>query len=294
MITLKELEFFLSLCESGSVSKSAQEFSVTQSAVSLSVKSLEEKLGEKIFDRVGKKLVLNERGRYFRDMVRPHFVAIRDSQNVFAKNKIAGKLKVTASKTISDYLLAEPIYGFLLKYEDAKIEKRTQNSRLIVEAVLDGEADIGFVENETDEVDIIGEKIGNDELIVVTGDKELSSKERFIDTLLDKRWILRERGSGTREVFLKNLGELSKKLNIFLEFSEFEEIKSVLYHKDTLTCISKYAVKRELEEGKLFEVKLKNINFERNLYLIYHKDKSQSKLFKEFVKYIKREMGNLS
>ncbi len=294
MLTLKELEFFLSLCEYESVSKTANEFSVTQSAVSLAIKSLEEKLGEKVFDRVGKKLVLNERGRYFKEIVKSHFLALKDSQNIFAKNRLSGKLKVMASKTISNYFLAEPIYKFLLSYSEAKVEKRTENSRLIVEAILNGKTDIGFVEDEIEEVDIKGEKIGDDELIVVTGDKELSLKERYIDTLLNKRWILRERGSGTREVFLKGLGELSKELNIFLEFSELEEIKSVLYHKETLTCISKYAVKRELNEGKLFEVKLKNMDFKRNLYLIYHKEKSKTKLFEKFVEYIKREMKNLS
>ena len=294
MFTLKEIEFFLTLCEYESVSKTAEELLVTQSAVSLAVKSLEEKLGEKIFDRIGKKLILNERGRYFKDIIKPHFLALKDAKSVFAKNRVFGKLRVIASKTISNYLLAEPIYRFLSDFKEAKIEKKTQNSHVIAEKILNGEADIGFVESEIKEIDIKSEKIADDELIVVTGDRELAQKERFMDTLLEKKWILRERGSGTREIFLKNIGDLSKKLHIFLEFSELEEIKSVLYHKDTLTCISNYAVKRELEDKKLFRIKIKNILFNRNLYLIYHKNKTKTKLFEEFVSFIKREMKNLS
>ncbi len=293
MITFKEIDFFLSLCEYSNVGRVAEEFKVTQSAVSIAIKSLENKTGERLFDRIGKKLVLNERGRYFKEIVKPHFLFLKDAQNIFAKDKISGSLKVISSKTISDYLLAEPIYRFLLKFKEVKIEKKTANSFLIVESIHKGEFDIGFIESEIKDIEIEMVKITQDELIVVSSDEALSKKEVFIDTLFDRKWILRERGSGTRDIFLKKLGHLAQKLNIFLEFSEFEEIKSILCHKDTITCISKHAVKRELREKRLYEVKLKNLSFKRNLYMIYHKNKSPTKLFEEFKNFIKREIKNL-
>ncbi|NPA82227.1 MAG: LysR family transcriptional regulator [Epsilonproteobacteria bacterium] len=292
MFTLKELDFFIYLSENTNVSKAAKDFKVTQSAISLAIKSLEEKIGEQLFDRVGKKLILNERGRYFKKIVEPHLIALKDAQNIFTKNKMGGELKIIASKTISGYILADPIYQFLVEYPQIKIEKKTANSEQIIKELHDAKTDIGFIENEVQDIELNCIKIAKDELIIVTSDEELAKKEHFIDTLLNKRWIMREKGSGTRDFFLTKLGKLSSKLNIFLEFSEFEEIKSVLYHKENLTCISRHAVKKELEEGKLFEVKLKNLSFERNLYMVYHKNKTKTKLFEEFMEFIKKSVGN--
>ncbi len=290
MFTIKELDFFIYLSENTNVSKAAKDFKVTQSAISLAIKSLEEKLGERLFDRVGKKLILNERGRYFKKIIEPHLIALKDAQNIFSKNKMGGELKIIASKTISGYILADPIYRFLIKYPQIKIEKETANSEFIIRKLHEAKSDIGFIENEVEDMDLNCIKIAQDELIVVSSDRELAKKERYIDTLLDRKWIMREKGSGTRDFFIKKLGKLSLKLNIFLEFSEFEEIKSVLSHKETITCISKHAVKRELKEGELFEVKIKNMDFKRNLYMLYHKNKTKTRLFEEFMEFIKQNV----
>ncbi len=290
MFTIKELDFFIYLAENTNVSKAAKDFKVTQSAISLAIKSLEDKLGEKLFDRVGKKLILNERGRYFKKIIEPHFIALKDAQNIFSKNKMGGELKIIASKTISGYILADPIYRFLIKYPQIKIEKETANSEFIIRKLHEAKSDIGFIENEVEDMDLNCIKIAQDELIVVSSDKELAKQERYIDTILDRKWIMREKGSGTRDFFIKKLGKLSLKLNIFLEFSEFEEIKSVLSHKETITCISKHAVKRELKEGELFEVKIKNMDFKRNLYMLYHKNKTKTRLFEEFMEFIKQNI----
>ncbi len=290
MFTIKELDFFIYLSENTNVSKAAKDFKVTQSAISLAIKSLEEKLGERLFDRVGKKLILNERGRYFKKIIEPHLIALKDAQNIFSKNKMGGELKIIASKTISGYILADPIYRFLIKYPQIKIEKETANSEFIIKKLHEAKSDIGFIENEVEDMDLNCIKIAQDELIVVSSDRELAKKEKYIDTLLDKKWIMREKGSGTRDFFIKKLGKLSLKLNIFLEFSEFEEIKSVLSHKETITCISKHAVKRELKDGELFEVKIKNMDFKRNLYMLYHKNKTKTRLFEEFMEFIKQNV----
>ncbi len=290
MFTIKELDFFIYLSKNTNVSKAAKDFKVTQSAISLAIKSLEEKLGERLFDRVGKKLILNERGRYFKKIIEPHLIALKDAQNIFSKNKMGGELKIIASKTISGYILADPIYRFLIKYPQIKIEKETANSEFIIRKLHEAKSDIGFIENEVEDMDLNCIKIAQDELIVVSSDRELAKKERYIDTLLDRKWIMREKGSGTRDFFIKKLGKLSLKLNIFLEFSEFEEIKSVLSHKETITCISKHAVKRELKDGELFEVKIKNMDFKRNLYMLYHKNKTKTRLFEEFMEFIKQNV----
>ena len=284
-MTFRELEIFFSLSENPSVSNVAKEKGLSQSAVSLAIKSLENDLGEKLFDRIGKKLILNERGRLFRQKSFKSFLELKDAENLFSKNKLSGVLKISASKTIGTFLIPEIVYKFLENYKEVKIIKETKNSTQIIKSVLNGEIDIGFIETECENENIIKEKIGQDELVIVCNEEY--KKEIFIDELKNKKWFLREKGSGTREMFLNALGEYGKNINIFMEFSGFIEIKNLLKHKETITCISKYAVEDELSKKELFEVKVKNFEFKRNFYLIYHKNRFKTLLFKKFCEFVK-------
>ncbi len=287
-MTLKELELFYYLCENPHISQLAKQIGMSQSAISLAIKSLENKLTEPLFDRIGKKLVINDRGRVFKEKTYSHFLTLKDAQNQFSKDKLSGILNIASSKTISAFILPQIIFNFLSENKDVTINKQTLNSTQTVQKVLDGQIDIGFIENSINEVNLVKEEIGCDDLIIVSADKSLIQKEYFIDQLFSKKWILREVGSGTREVFLKNIGKISKEINIFMEFSSFEEIKNLLPHNhEAITCISKSAVLNELKKEELFEIKIKNITFKRKLHLIYHKNKYQSTLFKTFKEYVK-------
>lgn len=285
-MTLKELNFFYKLCDNPQVTQVAKELAISQSAISLAVKSLESKLNEQLFDRVGKKLILNERGRYFKEKTYLHYLALKDTQSIFQSNKLAGNINVASSKTISNYIMPDIYYNFLSEYKDVRFDISTINTTKIIEAILNSTLDIGLIESNTTNSNLIKEKLCDDELIIVTSDKSIQSNQ-FIDTI-NKKWILRETGSGTRDIFINNLGEYSKDIDIFMELQDFEEIKTVLLdNKDTITAISKLAVQKELKEKKLFEIKLKNLEFKREFHLVYHKNKSKSLLFQTFVDFLK-------
>ncbi|MDX1808434.1 MAG: LysR substrate-binding domain-containing protein [Sulfurospirillaceae bacterium] len=287
-MTLKELNIFYELCENSHISQLASRLGITQSAISLSIKSLENNIGEQLFDRIGKKLILNEIGRLFREKTFPHFVALSDAENFFKKSKISGILNIASSRTIGTFITPQIVYDFLGIHSNVVINKDIQNSLNIVKSIKDAKIDMGFIESSCDEPEITKEKIGQDRMIVVTSDKSLKNVTLYIDELFDRKWILREKGSGTREIFLDSIGDISKDIKIFMEFSEFEEAKTILLHNpQTITCLSKYAVEKELQRGELFEVKLKNLSIERNYYLIYNKEKYKSKLFLEFQKFVK-------
>ena len=285
-MTLKELNFFYKLSDNPQVTQVAQELKISQSAISLAIKSLENKLEEQLFDRVGKKLILNERGRYFKEKTLPHYLAIIDSQKLFQKNKLAGNMKIASSKTISNYLMPDIYYEFLSTYTDVKFDISTINSTKIIENILKSNLDIGLIEIDINNSNLIKQKLCDDELIIVTSD-ENTPKIAFIDTI-NKKWILRETGSGTREVFINSLGKYAQDISIFMELQDFEEIKTILIdNKDTITAISKNAVKKELESKKLFQIKLKNFEFKREFHIVYHKDKSTNLLFQTFIDFLK-------
>ncbi|MFW2556560.1 LysR substrate-binding domain-containing protein [Aliarcobacter butzleri] len=285
-MTLKELNFFYKLCENPQVTQVASELNISQSAISLAIKSLENSLNEQLFDRIGKKLILNEKGKYFKEKTLSSYLALMDASTIFQENKLAGNIKIAASKTISNYIMPNIYYDFLSKYKDVKLDILTINSSNIIDKILKSELDIGLIEVDTQNSSLIKEKLADDELIVVSSD-EKHPQIAFIDTI-KKRWILREIGSGTREIFMNKIGEIAKELDIFMQLQDFEEIKTiVLNNKNTVTSLSKVIVQKELDEKKLFQIKLKNLELKREFYLVYHKEKSKNLLFETFVEFIK-------
>ncbi|WP_323591208.1 LysR substrate-binding domain-containing protein [Aliarcobacter butzleri] len=285
-MTLKELSFFYKLCENPQVTQVASELNISQSAISLAIKSLENSLNEQLFDRIGKKLILNEKGKYFKEKTLPSYLALMDASTIFQENKLAGNIKIAASKTISNYIMPNIYYDFLSKYKDVKLDILTINSSNIIDKILKSELDIGLIEVDTQNSSLIKEKLADDELIVVSSD-EKHPQIAFIDAI-KKRWILREIGSGTREIFMNKIGEIAKELDIFMQLQDFEEIKTiVLNNKNTVTSLSKVIVQKELDEKRLFQIKLKNLELKREFYLVYHKEKSKNLLFETFVEFIK-------
>lgn len=285
-MTLKELHFFYKLCENPQVTQVALELNISQSAISLAIKSLENSLNEQLFDRIGKKLILNEKGKYFKEKTLSHYLALIDAQNIFQENKLAGNIKIAASKTISNYIMPNIYYDFLTKYKDVKLDILTINSSKIIDKILKSQLDIGLIEVDIQNSSLIKEKLCDDELIVVTSD-ENHPKVAFIDSI-KKRWILRETGSGTREIFINHLGEIAKDLDIFMQLQDFEEIKTIILNNpNTVTAISKVIVQKELKEKKLFQIKLKNLELKREFYLVYHKEKSKNLLFETLIEFIK-------
>ena len=285
-MTLKELHFFYKLSENTQVTQVANELNISQSAISLAIKSLENSLNEQLFDRIGKKLILNEKGKYFKEKTLPFYLKLIDAQNIFLENKLVGNIKVASSKTISNYVMPNIYFDFLTKYEDVKLDILTINSSKIIDMILKSQLDIGLIEVDFENSSLIKEKLCDDELVVVTSD-EKQEKTAFIDNI-NKKWILRETGSGTREIFINTIGEIANDLDIFMQLQDFEEIKTIiLNHPNTVTAISKVAVKKELEAKKLFQIKLKNLELKREFYLVYHKEKTKNLLFETFVEFIK-------
>ena len=288
-LTLRQMQIFLNVVKSGHLTNVAKEMQLSQSAISMSIKELENILGRPVFDRINKKLVLNEVGRAFHKEIDPLFKKFTDIEYEFKNSENKGIIRVGASTTIVDYLMPSIICSYMNAYPDVKITLKEGNTKEIAEMIEEGSIDIGFVEGFVSGSNIIKEKIGVDELLVVTADKNLA-KPCYIDELAEKRWILREEGSGTREVFLNYIKEKVDHLNIFFELGHTESIKSILMNRDCLTCISKISVKDEIAEGKLYKVNVKNFECKRDFLMIHHKDKYHSTLFAKFLLFSKKLM----
>ena len=291
-LTLRQMEIFLNVVKEGHLTNVAKGMGLSQSAISMAIKELEKILGNPLFDRINKKLILNEMGRAFEKEISPIIKKINDIEYEFKNTVNKGMVRVGASTTIVDYLMPPIICSYMTNYPDVKVALKEGNTKTIVNLIKEGNLDVGFIEGIVNDADIIKEIVGVDELIVVSTDQVLS-EECFIDTLQDKKWVLREEGSGTREVFLDYVKDKVEHINIFLELGHTESIKSLLLNHQCLTCISKISVKNEIENKTLIHIPLKNFECKRNFYMIYHKDKYRSELFEKFVYFTKSMMSNM-
>lgn len=286
------MEIFLNVVQSGHLTNVAKEMNLSQSAISMSIKELENILGRPVFDRINKKLILNEVGRAFYKEIVPLYKKLADIEYEFKNSLNKGMIRVGASTTIVDYLMPPIICNYMNNYPDVKISLKEGNTKEIADMIKQGTIDIGFVEGVINDPEIISEKIGVDELIVVTADPMLEGDQNLSD-LAQRRWVLREEGSGTRSVFLDYIKDKTDSLNIFLELGHTESIKSILINHTCLTCISKIAVQGEIDEGKLHRVSVKNFECKRDFLMIYHKDKYHSGLFEKFIYFSKAMMTQM-
>ena len=291
-LTLRQMEIFLNVVKQGHLTNVAKGMGLSQSAISMSIKELENILGNPLFDRINKKLILNEMGRSFEKEIAPIIKKLNDIEYEFKNTVNKGIVRVGASTTIVDYLMPPIICSYMSNYPDVKIGLKEGNTQQIVELIKSGEIDVGFIEGIVNDSEIIKEIIGVDELVVVTTDTTLT-KELSIDTLQDRKWVLREEGSGTREVFLDYIKERVDHINIFLELGHTESIKSLLMNHKCLTCISKIAVQKDIINSKLFRVPIKDFECKRNFFMIYHKDKYQSELFEKFTYFAKTMINQM-
>jgi DNA-binding transcriptional LysR family regulator len=287
MFTLRQLEIFTALAASSRVIDVAETLSMSPSAVSMAVRELEKDCGEELFERIGKRLVLNERGRYFYE----HAARIVDKSHrlfeTFQADSMGGHLYLAASVTISNYLLPEWIGDYRSGNETVKVSLKTANSTEVIEMVRNGGCDLGFVEGKFDENDMESLRLMSDELVVIGSDPSLAEREYFIDELVARRWILRERGSGTREIFLSQIAPVDKELQIDMEFQHNEAIKRYLMHdKEALSCLPRLSVAEELDSKKMFEARIIGHRFEREFRLIWRKEKTLTRVMRDFKRYV--------
>lgn len=286
MFTLKQLEVFISLAYKQKVIDVAMEFQLSQSAISMSIKELESIVGEKLFERIGKRLTLNERGVLFLELVTPQVNALRKVYANFSSQKIEGNLRLCASSTIANYLIPKYINRYNEAHQNVKFSLKSTNTNDVIKLIKNGTYDIGFIEDKCNDEMLICKKIASDELVVVVADRKLAKvKEHFIDTLASMQWIMREVGSGTRSTFLNTISP--ENINIYMEFDHTETIKNFLkLSPNYISCLPRISVEQELKDGSLFELPIRGYDFKRDFILIMRKDKKNSMLANDFMKFI--------
>lgn len=285
-ITLRQLEIFEKVATGQHVTKAGEQLFITQSAVSMAIAELEKFADGPLFERCGRRLLLNDRGSLILSRVQEVLRQVGTIEQLLIESvgEPIGVLKVGASTTVGNYLLPAIIAEFSRHYPRAKSLLQVGNTSQIEQAVESGELDLGIIEGPLHAGSLHSAIWRSDELVVIVGESHpWATQKKVSNSMLEQApWIMRERGSGTREIFEAALMKKGINFTISLELGHTEAIKKAVEAGLGVSCLSRMAIARELEHKWLTEVKT-NLDLHRNLIILTRNGEYSTALLKAFL-----------
>ncbi len=287
--TLKQLQVFLAVASHENVSLAANELSMSQSAASTALKELEHRFGVNLFDRIGKRLQLNDQGAALRSKAAALISRAEELESTLIRHNEIGELKVGATLTIGNYLAIGIMATFMKQHVSARVHLNVENTASIAAKVRNFELDIGLIEGELQEADLDVSYWREDELALFCAPGHpLSNKTRLSDEdLLAAGWIVREKGSGTRQAFDRAMSGLLPNLDLRLELQHTEGIKRAVEAGLGIGCLSSITLEEAFNRGTLLPLQCPHRNLTRKFYFILHKQKFLSHGVKTWIEHCK-------
>jgi DNA-binding transcriptional LysR family regulator len=273
--SLRQLEVFVAVARAGSVSGAGEALGMSQSAVSGALGDLERQFGLQLFDRIGKRLRLSELGHSVRAQAEGLLDQATELEAAFEGRAAVGRLRIGATLTIGNHLVAPLMARFMREHEGAELTLAVANTEEIARQVQNFEIDVGLVEGEIQHPDLEVTRWRDDELVVFCAPGHPYAKKRALGDaeLRAARWIVRERGSGTRQTFDRAMHGLLADLDIVLALEHTEAIRGAVAAGLGLGCVSRIALQEAFEHGTLAPCRVPQRDFRRDLYLIVNKHK---------------------
>ena len=283
--SLRQLEIFVAISRTGSVSRAAEALSLSQSAMSTALSELERQFNLQLFDRVGKSLRINETGQQLLPRAVELLDRAKEIENLLQGHAGFGHMRIGATLTVGNYLATILVARFLQEHPESRIQLQVHNTSTIVQQIANHELDLGLIEGDCNHPDIEVQPWIADELVVFSApDHPLASQRKVsLEQLLQEEWILREKGSGTRETFDRAFHSHHSKLKIRLELEHTEAIKRAVESGLGIGCISRLALKDAFRRGSLVPISTPNLDLSRFFYFLWHKQKYQTTGIREFL-----------
>lgn len=287
-ITLRQMQIFAAVARSENVSRAAAELSMSQSAASSALVELERLFDNPLFDRIGKSLRLNGTGRGLLPLAED-LLARADELEAYLAGGGLGPLAVGATLTIGNHLGTLIVAEYLQLHPDCRIELHVSNTQSVVERLLGFELDLGLIEGEASDPDLELEPWLDDALAVfcAPGHPLAQVGQLASADLAAQTWIVRERGSGTRALFDRAVGqavgESGGRLDIRLQLEHTEAIKRAVESGLGIGCLSRLSLREAFRRGSLVEVKTPQLDLRRHFYFAWHRRRHASAAMRTFL-----------
>ena len=248
-MTLEQLSIFIAVAEREHLTQGADAVGLSPSAASAAIKALEAYYDVRLFDRVGRRIELTREGRVLLAEARLTLAQIRHTESVLSElgSLRTGILDVQASQTVANYWLPQRLLAFHSQFPGVTINFEAGNTDAVAQAVVEGRAELGFVEGDVDEPVLASTPVVRDRLVAVTAAAVRAE-------LGDLRWIMREPGSGTRAVFeaaMAAAGYEPAALQVALVLPTNEAVLSAVRAGTAAAALSEMVVAPFITSGEL-------------------------------------------
>lgn len=293
----KQIEAFINVAKFKSFSKAAEAIYLSQPTISAHIASLEQELDMSLFDRHGKDVRLTKAGTLFLEYAL-NLINIRNtaisSLSEF-DSKISGNLNIASSTTPCRFILPSFVKSFYGIYPEVHFSIKEDSTKNVIEQVLSGDADIGMVGEVIDDSRLSYTKIGDDRLVLISNKSDLPKNIKIKD-ITRLPFILREKGSATRNVFehsLKGKGYSADKLEVFAEVSSLEAVLQFVKSGLGVSIVSELACNDYLSTGLIKMHHIEDLDITRNIYIVTHLKRTLPPTAKAFYKHIKSQTEKL-
>lgn len=285
-MTIRHLKIFLSVCKSNfNTTKAAETLHMTQPAVSLAVKELEEYYGVILFDRIGRRLKITESGQRFFEYS-THIISLFDDMEKGMRDwDTFGVIRIGASITIGSQFLPNYVKAFYNRYPGTEVKVTISPSEQLEQKILNNELDFALIEGISHVPTFVSEEYMEDRLTVIcpASGSFYPGQQISIEEFQQQNFLLREHGSGTRETFEQVIASAGFSVTPMWEAMSTTALVNAVINGLGIAVLPHRMVIGPIERGLVTAVHVKGLSFKRRFHIIYHKEKFLTSSAKAFI-----------
>ncbi|MEL0585259.1 MAG: LysR family transcriptional regulator [Candidatus Thiodiazotropha sp. (ex. Lucinoma kazani)] len=290
--TLRQMRVFTTVARHLNYTRAAQELHLSQPAVSMQVKQLEESVGLPLFEHAGKKIQLTEVGREMSQYVRTIFQTFEEMEEVLdaMKGLDTGHLNIAVASTVN-YFAPRLLAAFSRQYPGIDLSLDVTNRERLMGLLKNNEIDIVLMGLPPEDIELVYEPFMDNPLVVIAPPGHPLQHERRIPVqrLADEVFIMREAGSGTRLAMERYFAKQSIVISTGMQMTRNEAIKQAVRAGMGLGVVSSHTIELELETGRLVILDIEDFPIQRHWYMVYRKNKRLSPAAKAFHDFVMSE-----
>jgi len=289
---VRDLEVFLAVAKNLNFSRAGEEIHLSQPSVSVRISRLEDELQARLFEKIGKRIVLTEAGRILEPYARRVVTSLTDSRRAIEEYRglEQGSLKIGASTTPGMYVVPKVIARFKRRHPKIAVSLSIKNTRQVEEDILKNEFDLGFVGGHliSDEIETVPWRTDELVLVLPCGHPLTRKKQVRPGELAKQIFINREQGSATRAVVERHARLLNLCFDSALELGNPEAVKQVIKDGLGIAFLSRFAVEAELTTKSLAALKVQGLDLNRELRIIFRKGQHLNRAASAFIEMAQR------
>lgn len=286
-MNLRHLTIFKTVCEQGSITGAAKALSMTQPAISHAINELEESVGSPLFDRVSRRVVINENGKFYLSKVIPLLELYQDLENYSGTLHMQAPLRIGSCVTLASYLLPQAVSRFAISNPDIQTRVTVSNSQEITSKLLKNELDIGLIEGVIADDQLEKIPFSSYPMAVICAPGHSLAKRTAqpvpLDSLIKEPLLLREAGCTLRDTFDYALALNNLSAEPLWSSTNSDVILQAVKENIGIGIVPRIFADESIKQGEIVEIEVKDLDISCMNHVVFHKDKFQTEAFQAFI-----------